>query len=758
MFKSCCARPSKKMSKSKSKSEKMDSNSESDSENTKKKLPDIEDNNTPEKKELPLTNKDSVKDINLGEGNEQKSSEMATVHEDTDVENNDDEVHNDSVSEAGEVDTLDLVLPKKELTRKRYSVDYKRTRLDFKRFSVDCRRDSATLEELARLEQELARTNVDVRPGGRRKSTGILKSTTNSTNGGSEHRPSSKQESDTEDDEVFEESVTKTGENEGPRDPPATPVGRDELALRRHRFFSDLVCAARAAVEHRVRFDPLGPVVADPGSEADAAAATRSPASDLECLIERLERVTSRLERLPLLRARTPTPPASPAPSPVSEPSLPHQALCFEPTDNMSVNGYQDIVQGPLQVYLQLSQQIGGDVSAHANLVNAAFQAQLRYIQLATTRSKPSQAEEMQLLAPTSEQISAIQQFREKNRASTYFNHLSAISESIPALGWVAVAPTPAPYVKEMNDAGQFYTNRVLKEWKEKNKTHVEWCRAWVQLLSDLQAYVKQYHTTGLVWSGTGAGAPPPPPPGGMPPPPPVLPDVDFSNLSVDDRSALFAEINQGENITSSLRKVTPDMQTHKNPQLRQGPAPFKAAPAARAPPGKQLPQPGAGTLDKPPVFTRDGKKWLIEYQKGNPNLVVENADMNNVVYMFRCRDSALTVRGKVNGVVLDSCTKCAVVFDNLVSSIEFVNCQSVQMQVLGKVPTVSIDKTDGCQIYLSPESLDVEIVSSKSSEMNVLVPKGNGDYSEHPVPEQFKTVLNSTKSGITTTPVESTG
>ncbi|CAH2215845.1 jg26925, partial [Pararge aegeria aegeria] len=69
------------------------------------------------------------------------------------------------------------------------------------------------------------------------------------------------------------------------------------------------------------------------------------------------------------------------------------------------------------------------------------------------------------------------------------------------------------------------------------------------------------------------------------------------------------------------------------------------------------------------------------EYQKGNSNLVVENAEMNNVVYMFRCRDSALTVRGKINGVVLDSCTKCAVVFDNLVSSVEFVNCQSVQMQ-----------------------------------------------------------------------------
>ncbi|CAH2050541.1 unnamed protein product, partial [Iphiclides podalirius] len=80
------------------------------------------------------------------------------------------------------------------------------------------------------------------------------------------------------------------------------------------------------------------------------------------------------------------------------------------------------------------------------------------------------------------------------------------------------------------------------------------------------------------------------------------------------------------------------------------------------------------------------------------------------------------------------------------------------RLQVLGKVPTISIDKTDGCQIYLSPESLDVEIVSSKSSEMNVLVPKSNGDYSEYPIPEQFKTVLNKPPTGLTTSPVENKG
>lgn len=32
--------------------------------------------------------------------------------------------------------------------------------------------------------------------------------------------------------------------------------------MKRHRFFADLLTAAQAAAEHRVRFDPLGPVVA----------------------------------------------------------------------------------------------------------------------------------------------------------------------------------------------------------------------------------------------------------------------------------------------------------------------------------------------------------------------------------------------------------------------------------------------------------------------------------------------------------------
>lgn len=285
MFKSCCARPNKKLVKSKSKPEKMDSLSESDAAHSKEMLSQLNTIETENAKELaqeePLSDvkTDTYKDDkSLNEISEQQItdeiSEQQTTDENSDrqliIEETSESAPNSdqksqSVNSPSDNEEDDLVFAKREITKKRYSIDYKSRRLDFKRFSMDCRRDTVTLEELARLEQELAKTTFAVRPITRRKSTGILKSTTSSSNSVVENRVTPKQPSESEeDDEVFEEA-TKEKEEDGPQEPPATPVGRDELALRRHRFFSDLVCAARAAVEHRVRFDPLGPIVADNG-------------------------------------------------------------------------------------------------------------------------------------------------------------------------------------------------------------------------------------------------------------------------------------------------------------------------------------------------------------------------------------------------------------------------------------------------------------------------------------------------------------
>merc|ERR1711953_1659978 len=173
-----------------------------------------------------------------------------------------------------------------------------------------------------------------------------------------------------------------------------------------------------------------------------------------------------------------------------------------------SLSEFENILAGPLSRFQSLSSQIGGDVAPQAALVVSAFEAQFEFLKTAAASKKPNSADTEKLLKPTAELIASIQQHKETNRRSEMFHHLSALSESIPALGWVRVAPTPAPFVKEMKDAGMFYTNRVLKDWKEKDSVHVDWVKSWLESLTDLQEFVKKHHTTGLVWNPRGGEAP----------------------------------------------------------------------------------------------------------------------------------------------------------------------------------------------------------------------------------------------------------
>ena len=118
---------------------------------------------------------------------------------------------------------------------------------------------------------------------------------------------------------------------------------------------------------------------------------------------------------------------------------------------------------------------------------------------------------------------------------------------------------------------------------------------------------------------------------------------------------------------------------------------------------------------------------------------------MRQNVYIYRCFYSVVTVQGKVKGIIVNDSKKVAVICENVVSSIEFVNCESVQLQINGEAPTVSVDKTDGFQLFLSEKSLNTKLISSKSSEMNINVPSKTDpdDMTEHAIPEQFVTLYN---------------
>ena len=120
------------------------------------------------------------------------------------------------------------------------------------------------------------------------------------------------------------------------------------------------------------------------------------------------------------------------------------------------VVAYDDIVAGPLSKFISLSSEISGDVKKQAVLVKEAFDAQRNFLVVASKSKQPAQDTFVELLKQSAGKLQAVQDFRENNRKSDLFNHLSAISESIAALGWVTVSPAPAPFVKEMADAGTF--------------------------------------------------------------------------------------------------------------------------------------------------------------------------------------------------------------------------------------------------------------------------------------------------------------
>ncbi|XP_075682720.1 adenylyl cyclase-associated protein 2 isoform X2 [Rhinoderma darwinii] len=426
------------------------------------------------------------------------------------------------------------------------------------------------------------------------------------------------------------------------------------------------------------------------------------------------------------------------------------------------VEAFDALLAGSLEQYIKNSKILGGDVETHAKLVENAFKSERVFLGYASQHQQPPEAEMALILKPISEKILEVQTFREKNRGSQMFNHLSAISESIPALGWIAVTPAPGPFVKEMADAAAFYTNRVLKDYKNSDVRHVDWVKSYLSIWNDLQAYIKEHHTTGTSWSSdefqhknmtSGPSHPPPPPP---PPGPPPSCDI-FNTKPKDDisqdRSALYAQLNQGEDITRGLKHVSDDQKTHKNPKLRGQGAPVRSPTKSHV--LDSTSSKSASHQSYPPLIELEGKKWRVEYQEGLNNLVISETELKQVAYIFKCKKTTLQIKGKINSIIIDNCTKLGLVFDDVVGIVEVINSKDVQIQVMGKVPTISINKTDGCHVYLSESSIDCEIVSAKSSEMNILVPH-NGDYKEFPVPEQFKTSWDGSK--LVTEPAEMMG
>ncbi|OMJ30439.1 Adenylyl cyclase-associated protein [Smittium culicis] len=237
--------------------------------------------------------------------------------------------------------------------------------------------------------------------------------------------------------------------------------------------------------------------------------------------------------------------------------------------------------------------------------------------------------------------------------------------------------------------------------------------------------------------SSNSVGGPPPPPP---PPPPPVFDDAPMnsdtsSKPMASGINALFSEINQGEGITKSLKKVD------------------KSAPKPPPTSGQQLePKPtgkyknSQSTPSLPPKKELNGKRWTIE-NFVNEEISLEIADITQTVYIYNCAGCTISISNKLNNLSIDKCSKSGIIFDAVVSSCDLINSQSIKLQPNLAVPLINIDKSNGVQLFLNDSNKEsIEILTAKSSEINVCYTDHTSedayDYREFFVPEQMKTTV----------------
>ncbi|KAH7327863.1 adenylate cyclase associated N terminal-domain-containing protein [Stachybotrys elegans] len=506
---------------------------------------------------------------------------------------------------------------------------------------------------------------------------------------------------------------------------------------------------------------------------------------NLTTLIKRLEAATSRLEdiasstELPkdvgvLAQQSIPSPPAAnsvaptppPAPKPASEP-LPE-----------IVEEFDAFLSSSVAKYVALSKEVGGLVEQQAAEVLKGFQEQRKFLLISTKAKKPDMPVFQELLKPMNEALMAVTELKESNRPDPKYTHLCTVADGIMVLAWVTVDNRPHKHVEECQGAAQFFGNRVLKEFKEKDPKQVEWLQSFYQIFRDLSEYVKNYCANGVSWNPKGqpaqqvakslsstaapasapapsAGGPPPPPPPPPPGPPPVL-DIKTEPAPAaapgGGFGAVFSELNKGEAVTQGLRKVDKSQMTHKNPSLRAGSTvPDRDATArAKSPaPGKK-PKPESMRVKKPPKQELEGNKWTIENYEKEPQPLEIEVSLSHSVLISRCNHTTILIKGKANQVTIENSTRLSLMVDTLVSSVDVVKAQNFELQVNGSIPTVMLDQVDGAQIYFSKESTSAKVYTSKSTGVNLNVISGpDDDYKEVPLPSQICSYYDEAKDDV---------
>ena len=140
--------------------------------------------------------------------------------------------------------------------------------------------------------------------------------------------------------------------------------------------------------------------------------------------------------------------------------------------------------------------------------------------------------------------------------------------------------------------------------------------------------------------------------------------------------AALFGSINKlgdAKDRSKLLKgKVTAKDKT-KNRADRSGKVVMKKGPKK---PGRKK--------GEPKISFRGGAYWAENHNEGVFD--IDKANMKSNVYITMGDGATYTINNKVKAITVDSCNKCRVFVQEVVSIVEVVNCRSLTIVVRGKV------------------------------------------------------------------------
>lgn len=440
--------------------------------------------------------------------------------------------------------------------------------------------------------------------------------------------------------------------------------------------------------------------------------------------------------------------------------------------EHPAVVAFDDYYKNDVLPWFEINKQIGVELLKVNDLLIVSFE-ELRKIIVLATKCKNPGMDKLQVIYKTlMTQLDKIEKFRFDNIKSKFYDHLYSISEGIKCLSWI-LTDIPVSFVKEMIGAAQFYSNKVLVKYRklEEGKIHVQWIEKWHALIEKLSLYVKEFHTAGLQWNLKGENYDDFSKKGGekkeeakkipekkievvseedVPPPPIdlVIPVEEIKPAKIGGINEVFDQLKKGE--LPKLQHVTKEMKTKYRP-------PEERVSIVKDVPKKESKE-TIETMKKikkgvPKLELVEEKKWVCEFQEKNYEIKITDVKMSQAIYIFGCNDVGITIIGKFNSIVIDSCVKTTVIMDNALSSAEIVNSKNINLQVNDYAPTITLDKCDSIHLWLQTEkALTAQIVSSKCSEMNVNVIEGD-DSIEYPIPEQFISTWDKNKKKIITVP-----